>query len=184
MQASDGTTGDIRGWYKVVVTVTDVEENGKIALTVGPDGSATPGDQDLLQFQPGALLIATLTDGDGGISGLTWEWSGKGLVTDPADEDNSAYAVKDTPANESDVGKRLTVTAKYNDRRGDGKIVTFSARNPVQVSRADGDNTNPEYPLESIIKSLAEDATEGTTISIPTATDANGDILTYSLERL
>ena len=38
VRASDGTTGETRGYYKIVVTVTDVEEPGKITVTVDPDG--------------------------------------------------------------------------------------------------------------------------------------------------
>ena len=133
MRASDGTTGDIRGWYKVVVTVTDVEEQGKITWNVAADGSAAAADPELLQFQPGAQILATLTDDDGTPTGLTWTWSGKGAVTSTGT--TSAYSVQDTPANESDVGRRLTVTARYNDSRGDGKTATYTAPNPVQVRR-------------------------------------------------
>ena len=62
VQASDGGTMEALNWFKVTVTVTDVEEDGKLdEWTVDADGDGDVGPQSpagmhpkLLQFQPGA----------------------------------------------------------------------------------------------------------------------------------
>ena len=186
VRASDGATGDPRGWHKVVVTVTDMEEPGKIRVTVVPAESSADG-QDLLQFQPGAVLTAALTDPDSATTGettgmieanaVTWDWSGEGSGNDAA-----AYTVTDTPADKSDVGKRLTVTATYTDRTGDNNTATYTTPHPVQTGRDPASNTLPEFAPASTTRTVAEDASNGASIGIPVAaTDADGDILTYSL---
>ena len=71
VQASDGGVTEQLSWYKVVVTVRDVEEKGKVTWTVDPDpdgdGGVEAGNvpQPLLQFQAGATLTASVTDDDG-----------------------------------------------------------------------------------------------------------------------
>ena len=175
VRASDGTTGETRGYYKIVVTVTDVEEQGKISVTVDPDGAGTDevAEQDLLQFQPGAILTATLADGDGDVvvAGIVWKWSGVGDTANTA-----AYTVVDTPV-PGDVGKLLTVTASYTDRRGDGKTATFTMPNPVQVGRVD--NNVPEFASPDVTRTVSEGA-KGMEVGVPVpATDDDGDILTY-----
>ena len=58
VQASDGGVGSFVNWFKVTVTVTDVEEAGIVAewsVDADGDGDAeTP--PNLLQFQPEAIL--------------------------------------------------------------------------------------------------------------------------------
>ena len=62
VQASDG---DQTSYFEVYVNVTDEEETGKVTWTVAPTGNAdTDEDIRLQQFQPGALLTATVTDPD------------------------------------------------------------------------------------------------------------------------
>ena len=176
VRASDGTTGETRGYYKIVVTVTDREEDGTIVVTVDPDGGGAeaPG-QDLLQFQPGAILTATLSDGDGDVTGTVWKWSGVGDTAN-----TEAYTVVDSPA-PHDVGKRLKVTASYTDRRGDGKTATFTMPNPVQDSREADDNNVPEFASPDVTRTVSEGAT-GMEVGVEvTATDADDDILTYML---
>ena len=79
VQASDGGTMEALNWFKVTVTVIDVEEDGKLdEWTVDADGDAdtTPQTPDkLLQFQPGAILtVEEPTDGDGEVSDVEWRW--------------------------------------------------------------------------------------------------------------
>ena len=187
VRASDGATGDPRGYYKVVVTVMDVNEPGKITWTVDPAG-ASEGTQELLQFQPGALITATLADPDNTtaepIAGITWKWSGEGTVAPAADETQtltSAYTVIDTPADKNDVGNTLSVTATYNDSNGDGKTATYTAPNPVQERRQD--NVDPVFALDATTKTVPENTAAGMKIGTPVkATDGDDDILTYNLD--
>ena len=84
----DATTGKT-GYWKVVVNVTNVTpEAGVITWTVDYDADGEPDTMPkLLQFEPGALIIATLSDPDdsGGtidIRAPEWSWyrsSGKGF---------------------------------------------------------------------------------------------------------
>ena len=89
--ASDGTveaTDTETGFHKVTVEVTNVNEPGKVTWVVDPDGTgaldptAVNGGDPIVQFQVGANLVATATDGD--IAGSdktvvaaqnpTWRW--------------------------------------------------------------------------------------------------------------
>ena len=138
------------------------------------DPDATMG---LLQFQPGAVLTPTLTDGDGGVTGTTWHWSGEGTV----DGTSGAYTVTDSTQVASDVGKRLTVTAMYDDNRMDGQKATFTLPNPVQVRR--DVNTAPDFGRTSAARTVSEGAMEGASIGAKVeAMDDDGDKLTYSLD--
>ena len=190
VRASDGTTGETRGYYKIVVTVTDVEEEGKISVTVDPEGDGDPLDE-LLQFQPDAVLTATLTDGDsvaddntaGTITtGIVWKWSGVGTMV--TSNGSVTYTVSDSPV-PGDVGKRLKVTATYSDGytggRSDGKTATFTMPNLVQGSRESADNNDPEFALPAVTRTVSEGA-KGMAVGVAvTATDDDGDILTYTL---
>ena len=56
--------------FTVNVEVTDVEEDGVVTWTIDPDGdgalvaTTVNGGMPILQFQPGAVLTASVTDGD------------------------------------------------------------------------------------------------------------------------
>ena len=69
VQASDGGLSEQLSWFKVEVTVRDVEEQGMLTWMVDPDGAdsveANEIPQPLLQFQAGAILTASVTDDDG-----------------------------------------------------------------------------------------------------------------------
>jgi hypothetical protein len=65
----------------------------------------------------GQTLTANLTDADGGVTGVTYQWmaDGSNIVGATA----ATYALR-----ESDVGKNITVTASYADAWGPGRMVT------------------------------------------------------------
>ena len=71
VRASDGGVTTWVEYFKVTVTVLNVEEKGKVAWTVDPDG--TGGIEapvpPLLEFQAGAILTAAVTDPDSVASG-------------------------------------------------------------------------------------------------------------------
>ena len=68
VQASDRGNMDQHNWFKVTVTVTNVDETGQVKLTADPDGDDTDdtelAEQRLLQYQPGAILTVMVTDED------------------------------------------------------------------------------------------------------------------------
>ena len=89
----------------------------------------------------------------------------------------TTYTVSDTSTS-NDVGMYIRVVATYSDSRGPNKTATYVSENPVQAAR--DDNTAPEFALTTETRGITENAT-GNVGSPLTATDDDGDILTYSL---
>ena len=185
VQASDGGVGSFVNWFKVIVTVTDVEEEGTVAeWTVDADGNAgtTQTTDQLLQFQPEATLtVVPPTDSDGGVTNVRWQWyrtpSKSAMGTAIDDATGLTYTVSDTSTS-NDVGMYLRVVATYSDRRGPNKTASDVSENPVQAAR--DDNTAPEFALTAETRGITEN-TVGNVGSPLTATDDDGDILTYSI---
>ena len=141
VQASDGGMTTWVEYFKVTVTVLDIEEKGEVTWTVDPADTFGPeaAGQDLLEFQAGAALTATAEDPDGdaattgggvitdfAIDTVTWRWyrsssmSSRGMVitgTDGTPVDAGEYTVSDD-ADSNDVGMYLRAVATYTDRRG------------------------------------------------------------------
>ena len=184
VQASDGGMEEHVNWFKVTVTVTDVEETGKVTWQVDPDGTGSEVDQDLLQFQPTAVLTAAIpTDPDGGVSNVAWQWYRSSSKTTQGTAISGAtlntYSVVDTPADPNDVGKYLRVVATYTDGRGPSKTASFVSENPVQAARESA-NTPPSFNTPNVERRITENST-GNVGSPITAMDADGDIRTYSV---
>ena len=95
VQASDGKKTGMR---KVMVSVTNEDEGGTVTLS---------------KVQPvvGIPVKAMLTDPDGGISKLTWQWSSGGVDIEDAKSDTYTPVVGDDVG----TGKILTATARYFD---------------------------------------------------------------------
>ncbi len=125
VSVSDKESGGMTGYYKVTVTVTNVNEDGKVTWTVDPDGTGAlvaadvNGGDPIAQFQAGALLTASATDDE--IPGntktvtvadhtLSWQWysGGTRLADDATGVSGEAYTVQP-----GDVGKRIRVVASY-----------------------------------------------------------------------
>ena len=154
---------------EVTITVDNVEEAGTVILnTESPvvDGEVT----------------ATLSDLDGGISNVTWTWetssdmatwsAATGTVT--SEGTTSTYM----PV-EADAGRYLRATASYTDGYGAGNSEMSES---AMVVAADV-NVAPAFASETATRSIAENTAANTNIGDPfTATDPNGDTLTYSLE--
>ena len=161
-------TGNLSDTITVTISVTNVEEPGRVALA-----PAHP--------QVGTEVTATLTDPDGSLSGVTWQWArsaDKSAWTDIQGATDAAY----TPV-AADLDKFLRATASYTDGHGSSKAaeaVTESATRPS------GTNSPPEFSGdETVARSVAENTPAGENVGDPvTATDADaGDTLTYSLGR-
>ena len=118
VKANDGTYMDTHG---VTVMVTNVNEDGMVTLS-----SQTP--------VVGIALTASLTDADGEITDMKWQWASEntdGTFADIA----GAGATSDsyTPA-DADVGKRLRATASYTDGHGSGKSAMAESDNAVSTT--------------------------------------------------
>ena len=194
--ASVGTLADMNvynvivqasgGKERVVVTVTNVDEDGSISFT------------GLGQFQPqvGRNLEAVLGDPDGGETDEAWQWS-KSMDMETWMDIEGATTAKRSPA-AADEGYYLRATVTYTDLFDSGKVVSRVAGNKVEertLSNAppsfkdqddrfdDPDTTGvTENEDTQVNRSTAENSASGTNIGKPvSATDGDGDILVYSL---
>ena len=195
VQATDGDAGatpeDTRSWFKVIVNVSDMEEPGKIALRpTGQLGNAA-GDPDptLLQPQVGVGITAEdLMDGDGGVTGATYQWYRASSRSEPGtaipNAMNAAYTPAHLAGGVSDIGKYLRLVATYTDERGSGK--TAEAVSLYPTIRAIRDNKAPSFrDGDETERGVRETKEKGVNIGFPvTATDpesAADEKLTYWL---
>ena len=174
VQASDGDKVDR---FKVIVTVTDINEPGKVTWTVGPGGSQLSPARSLLQFRSGAQLVATVTDGDGEVAAdTTWKWwRGSSQITGAPT--TGEYTVAD-----ADVGHRIRAEASYREKADRPiKSVSFTSEKPVLAIRMATNNV-PAFVSANVSRGIAENAAVGASVGGPiTASDADGDTLTYSI---
>ena len=163
LSASDG--GSSRS-LSITVTVTNVDEPGAVALS-----SEQP--------QPGTALTATLSDPDGSVSGVGWQWGHAG-----GDAIDGATSSSYTPV-AADSGKSLAVSVTYTDGHGSGKSASAQTANPVQAPAGAADppaNRSPVFPSAAAERSVAENAPAGAAVGEPVAaTDEDDDPLTYTL---
>ena len=144
----------------VTVTVTDVDEDGEVVIS-------------LLQPEVAISIMASLTDPDGPeeITGVTWQWAvseveakeldineddhwgdapGDGNTTDSyipdgADlTDNPGTTTNDDPIDET---KYLRVTATYTDENGSDKTAHAMSAYPVQARGLGAKNQSPDLTV-------------------------------------
>ena len=187
VQASDGGATDKLSWFKVTVTVTNVEEPGKVTWTVDHDGGTPhdPTEPGLTQFQAGASLMASVTDDDVTETdkvpdNIRWQWyrssSQTAMGTEIDGATSATYTARDE-ATDNDVGMYLRAVATYSDDRGPNKTAYLVSDNPVQAARED--NTAPKFPSDTATRQMMENHTDAIGAPI-TATDADGDVPHYS----
>ena len=173
--------------YSVIVSVSDGKSSsgrdsdsrdGSITVTINVENVDEPGSVALSSHQPqvAVALTATLTDPDGGLSGITWLWE---RSADQAawTEINGARTESYTPAI-GDLSSYLRVTASYTDGHGRGKSAGTATGDPVLI------NTVPRFPgvgIEIEVEEGYGDAESGGAGEPVAAADPDGDTLTYSL---
>ena len=157
------SAGDETETVEVTVMVTNVEEAGTVTLSSMGGKVGTP-------------LTAVLSDDDIVVGAIEWQWYRVNPATGSSDPITGARNSSYTPV-AADVGNHLMVTATYTDREGAGK----SASERITTAVADT-NAAPEFAAATDTRELAEDTPSGTPVGGPiTATDPNGDNLTYML---
>ena len=178
----------------VVVTVTDVDEDGEVVIS-------------WLQPEVGIAIMASLTDPDGpsdagpppvtntAITNAEWVWDVSEIVqgsldvenddhwgTAPGDRDETAASY--TP-DASDETKYLRVTASYTDRTGNTKTAWMMSANPVQAEGGGAENGSPDFVDEKVDRGVAETAAVGanvdTAITASVESTNSKDTLTYGL---
>ena len=112
--------------YDVIVTATDsdmMSDTRRVAVTVTNAEEAGTVMLSNLQPEIGTPITASLTDPDGGVTGLTWQWHW--ATTNNANADwnlirgattNTYTPVASDQVDQSDAGDFLRATAIYNDR--------------------------------------------------------------------
>ena len=187
---ADGETG----YHKVTVKVTNVEEEGKVTWTVDPDGTgsqtandptATPPEKPIIQFQVGAALVASVTDGDIGgdnkavvgtdsdvVADPTWRWyRGRTLISGA---ETSEYTV--TPA---DVGSRIRVVATYRfTDNTNQKTASLASDYPVLAARF-GDN-QLKFDPDAVSREVSE-GDKGMDVGAPVTATGNHGAVNYTL---
>ena len=137
--------------YTVTVIATDpAGATGRITVTITVNDVNEPGTVSLSWKQPqvGTVLTATLTDPDGDISGITWQWaksdsgSKNSNYTDISGETASTY----TPV-AADVGKYIRATASYTDGEGAGKSAEATSYQPARA--VPSDNQAPVFDMDN-----------------------------------
>ena len=158
----------------VTITVQNVDEPGVVTLTTLTG-----------VIQARVEVTAALSDDDGSVSGVAWQWSqspnGRTDWANISGETGTTYTPTD------DFERRfIRATASYTDGHGASK--TARGVSP-RVAKAPPVNSPPAFPsTEDGRREVAEDATGGASIGAPVAaTDLNAgesavnDPLAYSL---
>ena len=125
--ASDGTLSDTAA---LAITIIDVDEDGTVTL----DSQAPV---------VGTAIAATLTDPDGGVTGVTWQWAIADAANGTSTNIIGATSASYTPV-EADLGKFLRATATYTDRHASGKTaqaVSAGAVEQTLLERYDRDDS-------------------------------------------
>ena len=171
VRAWDGTD---YGTRDVVVTVTNVDEDGTVSLSS-------------VQPQVGTELGAVLSDPDGSVTAVGWEWerslSSAGGWSPIVAATEDAY----TPV-DGDERYFLRVMASYSDGEGSGKTAGEVSTNPVQEAPREP-NTAPYFPSSETGRREVDENTLKNTLTgrefgeaVAALDDDAGDTLTYRLE--
>ena len=166
--------------FTVIVQVTNEDEPGKVTWTTDADGNNTVDDPTLVQFEVGAVLAATATDGD--ISGTktveadqspTWRWYRGGTQISGAN--NASYTVTAV-----DVGSRLRVEVTYRVA-GNTNQETASLTSDYLVLENRTGNAAPRFTSTSLARELSEGEKGMAVGARVTATDDGPGKLNYAL---
>ena len=174
------------GTHKVVVTVTNVDEDGTASL-------------DQYQPQTGRSLVASVSDPDSDETNQEWQWARGPSASGPFTDIDGATNPSRSPV-EADAEMYLRASVTYTDSFGSGKTASVVSDRPVEdrtlanarPSFEGQDQTGPTTDdvvggdiQDNIIvsRSVAENTAVGTAIGDPiAATDADGDVLIYTLD--
>ena len=158
------TSPTIDDTVTIVINVNNVEEPGSLTLS-----SQTP--------EVGALIRAALTDPDGRISNLQWQWASSstpgGAFTSISGGVSASYA-----PTASDQNLYLQVTVTYTDGHGVGKNLTATTNHAVPPDPA---NHQPSFARATYDLTVSSTATADTLVGVVSATDPDQDVLSYSI---
>ena len=175
-----------RGETDVTVTVTNSEEEGKIKLSS-------------IQPAVGTELMATVTDPDGGVTNVRWQWQSAPTGTGSWDDIDDATSATYTPTagdpadkdDTGDIGNFLRVAVTYNDAqmpddKSSTNVIegqrTLEAISKNAVRELPETNAAPVFTERSVTREVPENTPAGDSVGDPVkATDADEDLLSYTL---
>ena len=152
------------GYYlRATVMYTDAHGPNKEEMATTTGMVTTVQDQmgsvRLSSMTPmvGAMLTATLTDPDGGVTGATWQWSKSTTLGGSFMDIAGATSMSYTPM-AADEGYYLMAKAMYTDGHGSGKMAMATSANAVTagdplVARYDANN-NGEIEKSEVIAAI------------------------------
>ncbi len=168
------------------ITVVDVDEPGKVSF----------GGQGRFQPQVGRGLEASLTDPDAPVEDERWQWARGETADGPWTDIDGATSPSRSPE-AADEGMYLQATVTYDDKFGEGKTELAVTENAVEErTRANaapsfaslGDE--PDDPNTPAVENPGiqvnrdvDEGLKGANVGKPIrATDANNDVLVYSID--
>ena len=181
--------------YEVTVVASDPARNSdELDVRVTVTNVAELGEITFSSRQPkvGAALTATLTDADGSITDLKWQWSSSESQREDAFEDATSDTYTPVAA---DVQDTLTVTATYRDGSlaAEAAAITLAQAHTATVA-PDTDNKAPRFldddeVITSVERTIAENTAADMAIGeaveasdpMPAGTTLGADELTYTL---
>ena len=178
---------DYESTFDYTVTITAADPSGAFVdkdVDIAVNNLEEAGTVTLSTTQPieGTQLTARLYEPDFLSSSKTWKWerspNGTSSGTLISGETTESY----TPVT-ADEGNYLRATASYDDGHGSGKSAQAVSANRVQPAPT-GTNTAPQFAaIVADAHNVDENTRAGVNIGPPvTATDAESDPLTYSLD--
>ena len=154
---ADGVVDDT---LTLTVAVTNVNEPGVVAF----DGAALVGGQ----------VTASLSDPDGAVSSVVWEWSRSATADGAYSALSPAVATAVYTPVAADEGMFLRATATYTDDTHTASAQTAAGTAAVLSS--------PVFAVGAVSRTVAENAASGAAVGAAvTAADADGDTLAYSV---
>ena len=164
----------------VTITITNVDETGTVAVSAE-------------QPQVGTALVVSVSDPDGSVSNIYWQWATSSNGSNWSDI-SGANSDSYTPVAD-DVGIYLRATASYTDLHGTGRSAyAVMERQTAQRGRQTaqrgrhiaqrGRQTAQRGPSfeGDVTFTVDENTPPGSLVGDAiTATDPDGDVLTYSL---
>ena len=189
------------------VTYSDGIESGRSATSAATQEVGKPGVVSLEYNRPlvGETLTAMLTDPDGGVADILWQWERSAVGGTSSWEVIGGVVSEFYAPLETDAGRRLRVLAVYTDTTGDGRnavgtptalvkrrtvapvggqidAVASPLTKPSELAVAAKFNFLPDFAEgEEAVRQIAV-GRPGAKAGIPiAAADLNGDVLSYLL---
>ena len=174
------------GEIEVEVTVTDVDEPGKVTFS-GLGERQPQVARDLVASGP--------ADPDEPVDEITWQWYRSENADGPWEDIAKATSESRAPV-AADEGMYLRATVTYNDKHGDGKMVsgvtasveerTVANAAPAFTDETDSavdDNTalDNDQNLVVVLRAVDEGKKEVNVGKPVTAKDGDGDVLLYAI---